>query len=80
MADVLLTPEQEAEAQRLAEIIGQKAQAEALRMARILVSKPDAQLLGATEFEIRDRAHALAAQAIETAVNLRKKGGIRGRA
>ena len=80
MADLLLTPEQEAEAQRLADLIGHKAREEALRMARILASKPDAQLLGATEFEIRDRAHALAAQAIETAVNLRKKGGTRGRA
>ena len=49
-------------------------------MARILASKPDAQLLGATEFEIRDRAHALAAHAIETAVNRRKKGGTKGRA
>ena len=48
MADPLLTPEQEAEAQRLAVLIGQKAQEEALRMARILVSEPDAQLLGAT--------------------------------
>jgi len=78
MADVLLTPEQEAEAQRLAALIGQKAQEEALRMARILVSKPDAQLLGATEFEIRERVHALGAHAIETAVNQRKKGGTRG--
>lgn len=48
-------------------------------MARILVSKPDAQLLGATEFDIRERAHAVAAYALETAVNQRKKGGIRGR-
>lgn len=80
MADLLLTPEQEAEAQRLADIIGQRAREEALRMARILASKPDAQLLGATEFEIRERAHALAAHAIETAVNGRKKGGTKGRA
>jgi len=80
MADLDLTPEQEAEAQRLAALIGQKAQEEALRMARILVSKADAQLLGATEFEIRDRAHARAAHAIETAVNRRKKGGATGRA
>jgi hypothetical protein len=79
MADVLLTAEQEAEAQRLAALIGQKAQEEALRMARILVSKPDAQLLGATEFEIRERVHALGAHAIETAVNQRKKGGTKGR-
>jgi hypothetical protein len=80
MTDLPLTPEQEAEAQRLAALIGQKAQEEALRMARLLVSKPDDQLLGATEFEIRDRAHALAAHALETAVNRRKKGGSRGRA
>lgn len=80
MPDVVLTPEQEAEALRLAELIGQKAHEEALRMARILVSKPDAQLLGATEFEIRDRAHALAAHALETALNERKKGGTGGRA
>ena len=47
-------------------------------MARILASKPNAQLLGATEFEIRERAHKLAASAIETALNERKKGGIKG--
>jgi hypothetical protein len=80
MTDLPLTPEQEAEAQRLAALIGQKAQEEALRMARLLASKPDAQLLGATEFEIRERVHALGAYAIETAVNGRKKGGTRGRA
>ncbi len=80
MSDLQLTPEQEAEAQRLATLIAQKAHEEALRMARILVSKPDAQLLGETEFEVRDRAHELAAHAIETAVNRRKKGGTTGRA
>ena len=78
MPDAMLTPEQEAEAQRLAQVIGQKAQEEARRMARLLVSKPDAQLLGATEFEIRDRAHALAAFALETALAERKKGGTKG--
>jgi len=75
MAQVKLTPEQEAEAQRLAAIVGKKAQEEALQMMRIMVSKPDRELLGATEFEIRERAHELAAHAIETAVNERKKGG-----
>ena len=80
MADIVLSPEQEAEAQRWAALIGKKAQEEALQMARLLVSKPDAQLLGATEFEIRDRAHDLAAYAIETALRERKKGGITARA
>ena len=76
MADIVLTPEQEAEsAQRLAAIIGEaRAQEEALQMARLLVSKPDEQLLGATEFEIRDRVHKLGAHAIETALVERKKG------
>jgi hypothetical protein len=80
MADVILTPEQEAEAQRIAAIIGKKAQEEALHMARLLASKPDAQLLGATEFEIRDRVHKLGAHAIETALEERKKRDTKGRA
>lgn len=80
MADVVLTAEQEAEAQRLAQIIGKKAQEEALRMARLLASKPDEQLLGKTEFEIRDRVHTLGAFALEAALQERKKGATKGRA
>ena len=80
MKDLQLTPEQEAEAQRLADLIAQKTKEEALQMARLLVSKPDHQLLGATEFEIRERVHKIGAFAIETAVNQRKKGGTQGRA
>jgi hypothetical protein len=80
MAELHLTPEQEAEAQRLAELIAQKAKEEALAMARILVSKPDHEILGATEFEIRDRVHKLGAHAIETALAERKKRGTKGRA
>ena len=80
MAEPKLTPEQEAEAQRLADIIVQKTKVEALQMARLLVSKADHELLGATEFEIRDRVHKIGAVAIETAVNQRKKGGTQGRA
>jgi hypothetical protein len=79
MADIVLTPEQEAEAQRLAAIIGKRAQEEALQMARLLVSKPDEQLLGATEFEIRDRVHKLGAHAIEAALGERKKRGTKAR-
>jgi hypothetical protein len=78
MPDIVLSLEQEAEAQRWAELIGRKAQEEALRIARLLASKPDDQLLGATEFELRDRVHTLAAFALETALAERKKGGTRG--
>jgi hypothetical protein len=80
MADIVLTPEQEAEAQRLAELVGQKAKQEALAIARLLVSKPDCEVLGATEFEVRDRVHQIGAFAIETALNERKKRGTKGRA
>ena len=80
MTELKLTPEQEADAQRLASIIIVKTQEEVLQMARLLVSKPDRELLGATEFEIRERVHKIGAHAIETAVNQRKKGGTQGRA
>jgi len=80
VSDIVLTPEQEAEARRLAEVVRQKFQDEALQMCRLMVSKPDHQLLGATELQMRDRAHALAATVIQTALNERKKGGTKGRA
>ena len=80
MPNIMLTPEQELEAQRLAEIIGQRTKEEVLQMARLLVSKRDHEILGATEFEIRDRVHKLGAFAVETALNERKKGGTKGRA
>lgn len=80
MTDLQLTTEQESEARALADVILQKAREEALQMARLLVSKPDNELLGATEFEVRDRVHRIGAHALEAVVNRRKKGGTKGRA
>ena len=80
MNKIVLSPEQEAEAQRLAAIVAKRCQEDMLQMMRIMVSKPDSQLLGQTEFEIRDRALQLAANAIETVLNERKKGGTKLRA
>ena len=80
MADVALTPEQEAQAQRLFEVLQQPFLEEARRLARLLAAKPDSQMLGKTEFEIRDAVHRLGAKALETALDERKKGGIRARA
>ncbi len=74
MSQPALSPEQEAAAQRLAAVLLEKAKEETLRIARLLVSKRDDELLGATEFEVRDRVHRLGAHAIETALNERKKG------
>jgi hypothetical protein len=80
MADILLTPEQEAVAQRLFESLQQAFLDEARQTARLLASKEDRHLLGATEFDLRDRAHRLAARALETALEGRKKGGTAARA
>jgi hypothetical protein len=75
-----LTPEQEAEAQRLFEALQQPFLDEARRLARLLAAKPDRQLLGQTEFEVRDAVHRLGASALQAALDERKKGGTRGRA
>jgi hypothetical protein len=75
-----LSVEQEAEAQRLADAISVKTKEELLQITRLLVPKKDHELFGETEFEVRDLVHKMGARAIETAVNERKKGGIKGRA
>jgi hypothetical protein len=80
MAEIHLTLEQEAEAQRLADRVLVRTRQEVLEIARLLVSKPDRELLGKTEFEVRDRVHQIGAHAIETALQERKKGGTSGRA
>ena len=72
-----LTPEQEAEAQRLFEILQQPFLDEARRLAHLLASKPDTKLLGQTEFEVRDSVHRLGASALQAALDGRKKGGTR---
>jgi hypothetical protein len=77
MADLPLSPDQEAEAQRLFELLQQPFLDEARRLARLLAAKPDSQLLGKTEFEVRDGVHRLGAKALEAALDERKKGGTR---
>jgi len=77
MADLPLSPEQEAQAQRLFDLLQHPFLDEARRLARLLAAKPDAQLLGPTEFEVRDAVHRLGARALEAALDERKKGGTR---
>lgn len=78
MLHSILTPEQQIEAQRIAEILMETARREVQGIAELLASKPDNQLLGKTEFEVRDRVHKIGAKALETALNERKKGGTKG--
>jgi hypothetical protein len=76
MDQVQLTPEQQAEAERIEDILMAKARAEVRHMARLLASKSNRELLGRTEFQIRDACHRLGAHALDAALEQRKKRGI----
>ncbi|HKB40695.1 MAG TPA: hypothetical protein VKD72_29990 [Gemmataceae bacterium] len=80
MAELHLTPEQEAEAQALFERLKAAFEDEARHLARLMASKDDRHLLGATEFEVRDRVHRLGAGVLQAALAERKKRGIKGAA
>ena len=73
-----LTPEQLADAERIFQALHRASEDEHWRIAQLLASKPDAQLLGATEFEVRDLVHGVGAKAIQAALDGRKKGGTAG--
>jgi hypothetical protein len=75
MSSSVLTPEPAESAERIYQSLRQAVEADLRSLAELLASKPDRQLLGPTEFEVRDRAHKIGAEAIETALNERKKGG-----
>lgn len=68
-----LSPEQEAEAARLADAVKSKFLEEADAMCRLLASKADAELFGKTEFELRDIALRMAAQAMQAVLDARQK-------
>lgn len=70
-----LTPEQEAEAQRIFDLLKQKAEVDLMALARLLASKSDGEIFGRTEYEVRDRVHAIGAKAVESALAGRKKRG-----
>lgn len=73
-----LTPDQDADVHRFADVILDRLPRDALAMARLLASTPDDQLLGRTKFQLRDLAHRSAAGILEAAPNERKRGGNRG--
>lgn len=80
MNPTFLSPDQQAEAERIYQIMRQDTDADLRQLAELLASKPDRQLLGATEFEVRDRVHDIGAKALQTALQERKKRGTKGRA
>jgi hypothetical protein len=70
-----LIPEQLDLAERIYQTLRQATDSDLRGLAELLASKPDRQLLGQTEFEVRDRVHKIGAKAFETALQERKKGG-----
>jgi hypothetical protein len=78
MSRLLLTPDQAALSDRIYQSLRQAADSDLRTMADLLASKPDHQLLGQTEFEVRDQVHKIGAKALQTALEERKRGGIGG--
>ena len=61
-------------AERIYQTLRQATDSDLRGLAELLASKPDRQLLGPTEFEVRDRVHTIGAKALQTALDERKKG------
>ena len=73
--DVILTAQQEAEAERIEDNLRAAATVEIRRIARLLASKENRHLFGETEFQVRDAVHRIAARGMDAALSERKKGG-----
>lgn len=75
-----LTAEQQVVADQIHEKLVQASAADLRLLAELLAGKPYGELLGETEFQVRDIVHQIGATALQTALNERKKGGTAGRA
>jgi hypothetical protein len=80
MSNSNLTPEQQLEADRFSTLLIQIAQREASRFGELIATRPDNQLLGKTEFDLRELLHHIGAAFLAAALNERKKGGTEDRA
>ncbi len=79
MCDVILTPEQEAEASRIFDQAMAQARVELMRAARLVASKKNSELFGETEFALRDAVHRIGARTLDAALQERKKRGTKVR-
>jgi hypothetical protein len=80
MAKTNLTAEQQLEADHYAALLVQIAQRQAHRFGELIASRPDHQLLGKTEFDLRDLVHLMGAEFLAAALEERKKGDTEDRA
>ena len=78
LPEIELTEEQAEEAAAIEDILAAKSQVTAKYMARLMASKGNRQLLGETEFLLRDAVHRLGAEGIDIALHERKKRGTAG--
>jgi len=80
MATPDLTPEQQQEADHFAAVLVQIAQREAANFGTLIATRADSELLGKTEFDLRDLVHRIGAAFLAAALEERKKGGTKDRA
>jgi hypothetical protein len=73
MTELQLSAEQAVEAPGLFQRLQSAFERAALQLARVMASKEDGQVLGRTEFEVRDQVHRLGAQVLEAVRQERKK-------
>jgi hypothetical protein len=73
-----LTPEQQAESDRIFAALQQATVADLRELSDLLATKDDTNTFGATEFTVRDIVLRVGSKAIETALEGRKKGGTTG--
>ena len=75
---VVLSKEQEAEAERIYELIKAKVDGQIREMARLMASKKDNEILGPGEFQLRDRLNEVGVGVVEAALSERVKKGVPG--
>lgn len=74
--NIELTPEQEAAAQRMEQVLLEAARGDIRQLARLMTSKADHEIFGQTEYEVRDLVHGIGAKALEITANERSKKGV----
>lgn len=73
----VLNEAQQAEAEQIYQRIRSAFDDEARRLAQLMASKETRHIFGQTEYQVRDRVHALGAQVLEATAEERiKKGGL----
>ena len=77
---VSLSPEQQAEADRIYAALVAAADEDIRALANQMATTTDATIFGDNEFTLRDIVLRIAAKGVEIALEGRKKGGTKGRA